>query len=160
MADSLEKKIEALLQQGMTRQQIYSKLQGQHAKGKLAFQVNNTSRPSLRKKYLLPTLLLAGLLTFITFKKLLVIVLTSDLSLLLLLLSMIVPVINIYVLREVLRFRRTGYQFLTVISLLGLLHPENHFPQEMSILVIQATIAAFLYLTIFPSKEALKLPSP
>lgn len=160
MADSPEKKIEALLQQGMTRPQVFANLQGQYPKNKLAFHVNNTSRPSLRKKYLLPTLLLVGLLTFLTFKKILVIVLTADMSIMLLLLSLIVPMINVYVLREVLRFRRTGYQFLTVISLLGLLHPENHFPLTMAILVVQAGLAAFLFLTIFPSKEAMQLPPP
>ena len=74
------------------------------------------------------------------------------------LLALVVPIINIYVLKKILRFQRTGYQYLFVLSFLSVFQPENHRFIEISLLGIMLFLSGFLYLRMFPKKELLKLP--
>ena len=63
---------------------------------------------------------------------------------------LVVPVINMYVLKEILFFRRNGYLFLCVLSALSFVSPENwQFPEFLFVLAMIA-ISAFLYLKMFP----------
>ena len=60
--------------------------------------------------------------------------------------------INMYILKEVLFFRRGGYLFLCILSTMSLIHQENrHFPEFLFIFAMIA-IAAFLYFKLFPKK--------
>jgi len=149
MADATEKKVEELLLQGLNRRQIFIQLQNSTPARKLIFFINNSALPGDRKKFQLLNLLLVLLFTFITAKKLLAIFSFGMMGITLIL-SLVVPVVNIYVLREILRFRRIGYQFLFVLSLLSLLQPENHFLIETILFVVIGAISAFLYLKMFP----------
>ncbi|MDH4321436.1 MAG: hypothetical protein OEV73_08065 [Desulfobulbaceae bacterium] len=156
MADETEKNVEELLLQGLTRQQVFQRLQHSAPARKLLFFINNSALPGDRKKHQLLNLLLVLLFTFITAKKLLAIFSFGMMGITMLL-SLVVPIVNIYVLREVLRFHRLGYQFLFVLSLLSLLQPENHYLLEALLLVVIGAVSAFLYLKMFP-KEALVPP--
>lgn len=157
MAHEIEKKIEAMLQQGLSKKTVWSKLKGANDPHKTIFFINNASLPIRRKKYQYINLFLVFILAFITIKKLLVAFSFGAVDFFLLL-SLVVPIINIYILREILRFHRLGYQFLFVLSILALFHPENHHVQEITLLLSQAAVAGFLYLRIFPKKEIVTLP--
>ncbi|MGV1098834.1 hypothetical protein ACUUL3_05425 [Thiovibrio sp. JS02] len=152
MAEKIEEKIERLLQEGKSRLAILSELKGKEDPQKLLFYINNVSRPADRKKYQVHNLALVLVLTFVTTKKLITAFSFGALDLFLLI-SLVVPVINIYLLREILRFRKIGYQFLFVLSILSVLHPENHFPREAALLGSMIGLSGFLYFKMFPKKE-------
>jgi len=157
MTISLERQVEELLTQGVRKRDIFHRLGKEHDKSKLLFYVNNMTTPGRKNKYQYFNFFLVLLLAFITAKKLIVIFAALSMTgLMMTLLNLIVPAVNLYVMREVLRFRRLGYQFLVVISILSLVQPENHALQEMIIFVILAAGAAFLYMQIYPKKEILQ----
>ncbi|MEW6593789.1 MAG: hypothetical protein AB1413_02850 [Thermodesulfobacteriota bacterium] len=152
MAKELETRIEEELLAGKSRAEILARLKATEEPRALLFHLNNISLPARRKKYQYLNLLLAAVLTFVTFKKLLGLFAFGRLDLFLLL-SLVVPVVNLYLLREILRFHRIGYQFLFVLSILALLHPESHFLVEVALQLVLVALSGFLYFTIFPKSE-------
>lgn len=155
MKEKNEEKIEHLLGQGKSRKAILTMLENREEAGRLLFSVNNISRPQDRSKYQVHNLVLALVLAFVTTRKLITIFSYGAVDLVLLI-SLVAPVINIYLLREILRFRRIGYQFLSVLSLLALLLPENYFLPEAGLQLLMAGLAGFLYLRMFPGKEMVR----
>lgn len=159
MSKSLEQEVEELLTQGVKKKDIFRKLGkgDDKAKSKVLFYVNNMTTPEKKNQYQYLNFFIVLLLAFVTANKLIAIFAAFSMTgFMLTLLNLIVPMVNIYVMREVLRFRRLGYQFLVVISILSMLHPENHALREMTIFVITACGAAFLYLKIYPNKSILQ----
>lgn len=157
MSKSIEKEVEELLTQGVKKPDIYRKLGTGDDKAKVLFYVNNMTTPAMKNKYQYLNFFIVLLLTFVTAKKLIAILVALGITgLMMTLLNLIVPAVNIFVAREVLRFRRIGYQFLVVISILSLIQPENHVPQEMTIFVMLAAVAAFLYFKIYPNNAILQ----
>lgn len=154
MSKYLENRIEQELLAGKNRTEIRDRLKNTEEPRALLFHLNNISHPARRKKYQYLNLLLAAVLTFVTFKKLLGIFAFGRFDLFLLL-SLVVPVVNFYLLREILRFHRIGYQFLFVLSILSLLHPESHFLQEIALQGLLIALSGFLYFRMFPKKEQL-----
>jgi hypothetical protein len=111
-----------------------------------------------RQTFLLLNLPLAALLLIMTGIKLFAAMSIGQANYLFFL-SLVVPMINIYVLKKILRFRRTGYQYLFVLSFLSLFQPENHRLIEIMIIGVMLFLSGFIYLRMFPKKERLKLPS-
>lgn len=155
MPDKIENEIEKLLQKGKNKAEIWQALKNEKEKTKLLFYLNNKSLPNHRKKYQVVNFFLAAILLFFTTKKLLTSFSFGSLDIFFLL-SLVVPVINIYVLREILRFHRSGYQFLFVLSSLSLLQPENHNLQEIIILCLMIGVSGYLYWQMFPRKKQIK----
>jgi len=156
MADKLEKEIEELLQKGKSKAEIWQMFRNDKEPLKILFFLNNSSLPRDRKKFQVINLLLALVVLFITAKKLITAFSFGVLDVFLLL-SLVVPVINIYVLREILRFHRIGYQFLFVLSCLSLLQPENHHEQELFILGLLIGLSGYLYRQMFPGKDQIRI---
>ncbi len=152
MAENVEGKIERLLLTGKSRQAVLAELKETEDPQKLLFFINNISHPAERKKYQLHNLALVLLLTFVTARKLLTAFSFGALDLFLLI-SLVAPVINIYLLREILRFRRIGYQFLFVLTILSLIHPENHTAAQLILLVLMIGLSGFLHQRMFPKSE-------
>ena len=155
MADKTEKEIEKLLAQGWDKQRIWRQLRQGDKPYKALFFLNNASKPEDRRKYQVVNLILAVILGFMTFKKLLTALSFGSLDIFLLL-GLVVPIINIYVLREILRFHRLGYRFLFVLSCLSLLQPENHHLQEIVFISLMIGLSGYLHLRMFPEKEQIK----
>lgn len=157
---SLEKEVEELLTQGVKKKDIFRKLgkgADKKVKSKVLFYVNNMTTPEKKNTYQYLNFFLVLLLAFVTANKLIVIFVAFSMTgFMMTLLNLIVPAVNIHVMREVLRFRRLGYQFLVVISILSMLQPENHALREITIFVILACGASFLYLKIYPNKAILQ----
>jgi hypothetical protein len=156
MADKFEKEIEELLQKGKSKTAIWEMFKNDKEPLKVLFYLNNSSLPRDRKKFQVINLLLALVLLFMTSKKLITAFSFGTLDIFLML-SLVVPVINIYVLREILRFHRIGYQFLFVLSCLALLQPENHHEQELFILGLLIGLSGYLYQQMFPAKKQIRI---
>lgn len=152
MADKIEEEIESLLQQGKGKREIWRQLGSGGEQQKILFYLNNSSLPRDRKKFQVINLVLAVVLLFITSKKLIIAFAFNRLDIFLLL-SLVVPIINIYVLREILRFHRLGYKFLFILSFLSLLQPENRHPQELFLFGLMIGLAGYLFRQMFPADQ-------
>jgi len=149
----IEKLINEEMAAGRSRKEIWAGLKGtDEERFRFLFHLNNIATPELRSRFQYLNLALCLLLAFLTFKKMLAVMAFGRFDLFLLL-GLVVPVINLYVLREVMRFHRTGYRFLTILSALALLQPENHHPQEAAILALLIAGGLFMWLRLFPRGE-------
>lgn len=70
------------------------------------------------------------------------------------------PMIHLYVLRQVLRFRKVGYQLLMVVALLALVNPENRALPELVLFPALAALGGFLYWKLFSKAAAPVPPTP
>jgi len=156
MADSLDKQVEQLLQEGKSKGAIYTRLAGPDNRAKLVFSLNNKSLLLRRKENMWINIFLAAALLGMTLKRLLAISVTGNFDFYLVF-DFIVPTINFYVLREILLFQRTGYQFLAVLTGLALFHTENRMFPDLLINLGMIALAAFLYYRMFPKDEILSL---
>ena len=156
MAKALDKQVEALLQEGMSKETIFKKLQTTDNSAKLVFFLNNKSLLVRRKSYMWINLLLSAMLLAMTLKRLLAISASRHFDFLLLF-DFIVPTIHFYILRELLLFHRTGYQFLAVLTALGLLYEQNRVMPDIIVNICMILLAAFLYVKMFPKEELLSL---
>lgn len=155
MADTTEKEIEAFLLQGKNKKEIWETYKDDEESSKVLFYLNNSATIYHRKKFMALNLLLSAVLLFITAKKLLAVFSFGTLDIYLLL-GLVVPTINFYVLREILRFHRLGFKFLFILSILSLVQPENHHLQEIIILGVIIAISGYLYKQMFPENEQIK----
>ncbi len=149
MADQLEKDIEQQLLQGKTKKNIWQQLAGKEGKQKALFVLNNSAELSERQAFQLINLCLAIILAFLTFKKLLTAFSFGKLDIFFFT-SLVVPIINIYVLKEILRFKKLGFQYLFVLSCAALVLPENRHPLELFLTCGMIALSGFLYLKLFP----------
>ncbi|ADH85656.1 hypothetical protein [Desulfurivibrio alkaliphilus] len=152
---SLEERIEEALLSGQSRRQIIERFKDEEDPQKLLFHVNNISHPAIRGRYVYLNLLLGLILLFVTSKKLLTIVQFGAIDLFFFM-SLVPVVINFYLLREILRFRRIGYHFLLVLAPLSLLLPENRLYPEFPLIIIMTALTGFLFLKMFPRRELIK----
>lgn len=161
MADPLEKQIDAMLQNGESKQSIFTKFDNSDSRPRLTFFLNNKSILSRRHKYMWINLFLGVALLGMTIKLLLGVADTISAGGVgfYLLALFIVPTINFYILREIFKFHRTGYQFLTVLTGLSLLiYPENRIMPDIFINLGMIALSIFLYINLFPKNELLKFP--
>jgi len=153
----MKKEINELLLNGKSKQQIWRKLRTDENQVNLAFHLNNLASSVDRKKHFFINIFLAGILLFLTFKKVYAAASYGH-SDLFFFLSLVVPIINMFVLREVLRFHRVGYQFLFILSCLSLFRPENRQTQELLMFAVIIGLSGFLHLKLFPFKNYIKIP--
>ena len=157
MAKKLSEKIDRLLREGKGKSQVWQSLKGSENHGQLLFQLNDQPTLKRRQTYLLLNMPLAAILLIMTCMKLFAAASIGQANLYFFL-SLIVPIINIYVLKKILRFQRTGYQYLFVLSVLALFQPENHRFLEVTLLGVMLFLSGFIYLKMFPKKEIIRLP--
>jgi len=155
MAQSLEKQVEQFLQAGEKKRTILKKLDNGDNHAKLIYVLNNKSLLHRRHKYLWINVALAIALLLVTLNRLLAISNAGHFDFYLLA-DFIVPTINFYVLREILLFQRTGYMFLTVLTGLALLYPENRTMPLLFVNIGMICLAVFLYVKLFPKNEILE----
>ena len=157
MAKKLSEKIDRLLREGKGKSQVWQSLKGSENHEQLLFQLNDQPTLKRRQTYLLLNMPLAAILLIMTCMKLFAAASIGQANLYFFL-SLIVPIINIYVLKKILRFQRTGYQYLFVLSVLALFQPENHQFLEVTLLGVMLFLSGFLYLRMFPKEEIIRLP--
>ena len=157
MKDELTHQVDALLSEGKSRFQIWKRLKNSENTESLRHCLNNKTLLKDKKAYRYLNIFLSLILLFVTTSKILLAVDTE--TGIYFFASLVVPMINLYILREVLFFRRSGYLFLCILSAISFIHQENrHFPEFLFILAMIA-IAAFLYVKLFPKKLLIPAPS-
>ena len=156
MKDELTHQVDALLSEGKSRFQIWKRLKDSENAERLRHFLNNRALLKDKKAYQYPNIFLSLILLFVTTSK---IVLAVDTKTgIYFFASLVVPMINMYILKEVLFLRRSGYLFLVILSVLSLVYEENrHFPEILFVLAMIA-ISSFLYLKVFPKKLLIPVP--
>ncbi len=144
----LEDRVEELLKKGLSKKEIEEKLRNIDKEGELEFYLKNMSYPADRIRYQFVNLSLFIILLFITIKKLYFALSFGQLSIVMLL-AMVVPTVNIYLLREIMRYRRTGYLFCMVLSALSLINAENRAFPEIVLVPAMVFLSGFLYARLF-----------
>ncbi|HHO48311.1 MAG TPA: hypothetical protein ENN06_07650 [Desulfobacteraceae bacterium] len=152
MAESLDKQVERLLQEGTSKKAIFSRLRTEENQAKLLFLLNNKSPLFRRRKYMWVNLLLGAVLLAMTLRRLAAISAAGHFDFYLAA-DFIVPTINFYVLREIFRFHRTGYLFLTLLTCLSFLYRENRVLPDLGINIGMVVAAMYLYIRLFPKNE-------
>ncbi len=155
MAEPIEKKIEQRLLAGEDKEMIWQDLQKESEPEKSLFHLNNKASLKDRVSYQLINLALALALAFLTAKELITIFSFGKLDIAFLT-GLVVPIINIYILKEVLRFHRLGYQYLFVLTTISLILPKNHGTLELSLSLLLIAASGFLYMKLFPKKGVIK----
>lgn len=155
MADALEKQVEQLLLAGEDKKAILARLAAETNRTRLLAVLNNKVPLARRHRYMWINLALGGTLLFITVKRLLAISAAGHLDFYLLA-DFIVPTINFYLLREVLRFHRNGYLFLAVLTGLGLVYPFNRILPDLLFHLAIIGTAIYLHQHLFPKTEILR----
>jgi hypothetical protein len=158
----LEQLIRQELRQGHSKKSILSRLSTEYDRNDLLFYLNTFPDEQQRRQNLWINHFLCILLLVVTLKKLyfmamlqITAIATEQFSILLLL-DLIVPMINFYVLSKLIHFHRQGYQFMTALGLLALVRPENRVMPDLAMYLVVTALAAFLLLRLFPNQERLK----
>lgn len=158
MSRSLDKQVEERLRLGNGKKNIYARLQTPENRAKLVFFLNNKTTMARRKHFMWINLFLCAALLGMTLRRLLAISFTGHFDFFLVF-DFIVPTINFYILREILLFHRTGYQFLAILTALALVYPQNRIMPDLLINLGMIALALFLYFRMFPREEILPLPA-
>jgi hypothetical protein len=154
MADALEKRVEQLLLAGEGKTAILNRLADETDRTRLVSLLNNKTPLRRRHRYMWLNLALSAALLYVTLRRLLAISAAGHFDFYLMA-DFIVPTINFYVLREIMRFHRTGYLMLAVLTALGLVYPANRMLPDLLVHLGLVGGAVFLLLKLFPRRERL-----
>ncbi len=155
LISDLEQKVRELLFQGLDKQQVYERLVTYDNRDELRFLLDNLPAPEPRRKYLYLNIMLISMLGIITARKLYSLWGLDTFNIFTLFI-LVVPTINIYLMREIMLFHRTGFQFTAILSAISLLNAENRGLPEIVFIPIMVGIAAFLYFKLYPADSMIK----
>lgn len=156
MRNPLETEIKHRLRQGQSKKDIFANLSSEQNKDALQHMLNNLPDHKRNKKMLPLRLLMFTLLILLTIKQFLFVYL-HEASSVDLMLGLIGPLIHVYIMRELLRNHRLGYQILPILSILALFRPENRIAPDMYMYMVMALLSGLLFFFLFPKKERLEL---
>ena len=150
----IAKEVEQLLNSGLSREEVFEKLRGRDDDDEIIYFANNVATLADKHKYMALNLILIGLLVLLTGKKVMAIIAFPYFNITTII-PIVVPAVNAYIIRELLRFHKKGYTFLFVLSILSLVHKENHFPFELLTTISMIVLSGFLYKKIFNKNKLL-----
>jgi len=159
MADPLEQQVLGELKKGAEKQNILKKLETKDNRDDLTWYLNHFPTGKGRKdnqwiNWLLVIVLLAVTVNTLYFMALIQLNAAAvDQFSPMLLLDLIVPAINFFVLSKIIRFHRQGYQFMTVLGILALVRPENRVMPNLAMYLVIIGLSIFLLLRLFPKQE-------
>lgn len=157
MQNPLEKEIKTQLKQNLSKKDIYTRLATEQNKNELLHMLHNLPDEKRNRKMFPLRLLLLALLLLLTIKQFLFVYLHEQSSIDLML-GLIGPLIHIYIMRELLRNHRLGYQILPILSILALLfRPETRITPDMYMYMGMALLSGLLYLFLFTGKNQIKI---
>lgn len=154
MANPLEKEIKARLRQNLSNKEIYQSLATEQNSGEVQHMLNNLPAEGLNRKMLPLRIVLLILLLFLIIKQFLFVYIVEQSSVDLTL-GLIDPLIHVYLMRELLRNHRLGYQIVPILSVPALLRPENRITLDTYMYTGMALLFGFLYLILFPKRDNL-----
>ncbi len=152
MQNPLEIEIKRLLRKQQSKKEIFAALSTEENKDTLEHMLNNLPTCKRNNKMLPLRIVVIILLILLTVKQFLFVYL-HEASSVDLMLGLIGPLIHIYILREILRNHRLGYQVLPLLSILALLRPENRIVPDIYMYITMALFSGLLFLFLFPKKE-------
>lgn len=164
MAELLEEQVREKLGKGQKKETIFARLSTPENRDNLIHILNNLPLESRRLQGRWLNYLLVALVLTVTVKKVYLIaaLLLAAVKLNqftpLLLLDLIVPAINFYVIRELLRFHRQGYQFMAVLGVLALMRGENRIFPDLYLYLTIIVLSFFLLWKMFPVREKIQQP--
>ncbi len=162
MADPLEQHILAELKKGGSKQSILKKLETKDNRDDLVWYLNHLPTGKGRKESQWINWLLVIVLLALTIKKLYFMAMVQLNAAAIgqfspmLLLDLIVPAINFFVLSKIIRFQRQGYQFMAVLGVLALVRPENRVAPDLALYLIVTSLSIFLLLRLFPKQDKIE----
>ena len=159
MKNELNTQVDMLLSKGNDRFEIWKRLKTKDNTVALRHHLNNKALLKNKRTYRYLNIFLCLILLFVTIGKILGVV--EDIRLakgVYIFIFLIEPAVNMYILKEIVFFKRTGYQFLFIISVLSLLYQGNReFPAILFTLAM-IIISAFLYTKMFSKKNLIPAP--
>ena len=160
MSKDIETQIEKLLEKGLSKREIKKRLKGKVEDSELDFFLKNTPYPADKARYLFLNISLFAILLVVTLKKLYFALSFGQFGLVMLL-ALVVPTVNLYLLREIMRFRRLGYQFCLILCTLSLINAENRAFPEIVLVPLMIVLSGFMYWQMFLRHDKeLKQESP
>lgn len=144
----IRKEVDRKIVEGRSSREIIDSFDSSEDKEEAEYWIQNTASFADRKRFLPINIILSVLLGFVTLKKIAVLFSLNGFDPLLLF-SLVVPCINIYLLREILKFRRMGYQVLAILSIISLVNAENRELPELVVMPCIAALSFFLYWRMF-----------
>ena len=162
MADPLERQVLAELKSGMAKKNILSKLETKDNHDDLVWYLNYYPTGWGRQQNFLINWLLVILLLALTIKKLYFIAMVQLNALAvnqfspLLLVDLIVPAVNFFILSKIIRFNRQGYQFMAVLGVLALVRADNRVMPDLAMYLVIIGLSIFLLLRLFPKQERIE----
>ena len=162
MADPLEQQVLGELKKGTGRLNVLKKLETEDNREDLVWYLNHLPTGKGRKNHQWINWLLIIVLLALTVKKLYFIALIQMNAAAvnqfspMLLLDLVVPAVNFFVLNKIIRFQRQGYEFMTVLGVLALFREENRVMPDLALYLVIISLSVFLLLRMFPKKERLK----
>jgi hypothetical protein len=162
MADPLEQQVLGELKKGTDKRTVLKKLDTKENHDDLVWYLNHFPTGKGRRESQWINWLLVVVLLALTIKKLYFIAMVQlNASAIgqfspLLLLDLIVPAINFYVLSKIIRFHRQGYQFMAVLGILALVRPDNRVMPDLPMYLVVIGLSVFLLLRLFPKQEKIE----
>ncbi len=162
MADPLEQQVLGELKKGAGKKTILKKLETEENRDDLVWYLNHLPTGRGRKEnqwlnWLLVLVLLAVTVNKLYFMAILQLkAMAVDLFTPMLLLDLIVPAINFFVLSKIIRFHKQGYQFMTVLGVLALVRPENRVMPNLAMYLVIIGLSVFLLQRMFPKKDKIE----
>jgi hypothetical protein len=159
MTDPLEQQVRAELKKGRSKQDILKGLATAENREDVSWYLDQYPTDKKRKKTLWINWLLILVMLIVTIKKLYFIALIQLNAISihqfspLLLVELLVPAINFYILTKIIRFYRQGYQFAAVLALLALVRQENRVMPDGAMYLVIIALSVFLFLHLFPKQE-------
>lgn len=150
----INKQVEQHLNSGLSREQVFKKMQGVDDDDEIIYHVNTLCPLAYKQKYMVLNLVLVGLLVLLTGKKIFDVVIGYAYFDIYAITALVVPIVNTYLIRQLLRFHKNGYRFLFLLSILSLVHKENRFAFELAMTLAMIALSGFLYMKLF-GKETL-----
>ncbi len=149
LISDMEQQVRELLFQGLSKQEVYDRLATYNNRDELRYLLNNLPAPEPRRKYLYLNIILISMLGIITARKLYTLWGIDTFSIFTLFI-LVVPTINIYLMRELMLFHRTGFQFTAILCAISLLNSENRMLPEIVFIPLIVALAGFLYFKLYP----------
>ncbi len=162
MIDPLENQVLSELKKGTGKQNILNNLETEDNRDDLVWYLNHFPTGKGRKDHQWINWLLIIVLLALTIMKLYEIAqlqikaINLDMFKPMLLLDLVVPAVNFFVLSKMIRFQRQGYEFMAVLGVLALVLEQNRHMPYLGMYLVIIGLSVFLLLRMFPKKERVK----
>ncbi len=157
-----ERKIRQILARASDRHHVWMQLRKQGDPRELISALNSYPTANRRRLWGWLSWLAVFLLLLLTIKQvyrtalLFIVAVSAGQFTPVLLLELVVPAINFYLLNKLISMQRQGFLFLAILMLLALFRPENRLMPDMALSLVLAGTGALLYFCLFPRKELLQ----